>query len=217
VAKIPIAAPSANLFSHVSPTTAQHVIDDLDGKIDLILDGGVCPIGVESTVVDLISSPPVIRRPGGTPWEELVKYLPDILKRPDDEVTRDEPGLRSPGLYEKHYAPRAIFVLVQGEASLAIEMVMTLIKENLKRGAKIGILAYTEDLPGYAEFNVVKKDLGGEDHPEIVASRLYSAMRELDQENVDLIMARDIKQEGLGLAIHDRLVRAAAGKIVSTG
>lgn len=209
-AGVPIAAPSANRFGHTSPTTAQHVWHDLHDRIDIILDGGPTPIGVESTVLDVSGSPPCILRPGGVTAEMLAAVVGPVAvmaRAPDGEGS-----LPSPGLLEKHYAPRAELVFIQGphaRQALAAELARA-----LAAGKAVGVLAAEEDAGSLAQAGALVYPLGGDLNN--VARHLYSGMRWLDAQGVDVILCRDFGAGGLGLAIRDRLTRAAA-RVVITG
>jgi L-threonylcarbamoyladenylate synthase len=202
-AGLPVAAPSANRFGHTSPTTAKHVLHDLDGRIDLILDGGSTSIGVESTVLDLSTSPARILRPGGVTREMLEAVLGPVTVL--GQRKKAEKGLPSPGLLEKHYAPRAEMLLFTGEnARQALAAHLTAASAA---GRKVGVLAADEEAAELAEAGAVVYRLG----PDLdsIARQIYAGMRWLDRQGVDLILCRDFGATGLGLAIRDRLTRAA--------
>lgn len=212
----PIAAPSANLAGRPSPTLAEHVIRDLYGRVDVILDAGPTKIGVESTVLNLTTDPPQILRPGGVTYEELRKVLGKVAIHPA-VVSKVEVHVEvalSPGMKHKHYAPRAEMVVVEGAHALVVEKVKELAEQYARAGKKVGILATEESAQSY-RLGIVKcvgsrKDLAS------VAKNLFKVIRELDDEGVDVIIAEGVPQEGLGLAIMDRLRRAAGYKIVGT-
>lgn len=209
-AGVPIAAPSANRFGHTSPTTAQHVWHDLHSRIDAILDGGPTPIGVESTVLDVSTAPPRILRPGGVTAEMLEAVIGPVvaLRR---EAAGDD-GLPSPGLLETHYAPRAELIFCQGPAAaeaLAAELVAA-----LAAGRRVGVLALDAEADELAQAGALVYPLGAD--LSSVARRLYAGMRWLDAQEVDVILCRDFGSDGLGLAIRDRLTRAAA-RLVNSG
>ncbi len=209
----PIAAPSANRFSHTSPTTAQHVFDDLNGKIDLILDGGPTSIGVESTVLDLSGDRPVLLRPGGVSLEELEATLGQIEQMGNQEKP---PTYPSPGMLDRHYAPTATLILFSGPNHLVQNTIWTRAEYELSSGRTVGLLVADEDGARLSELGCPLVSLGPEADAESVARRLFEAMRTLDDAGVELILARDFAPQGLGLAIRDRL-RRAAGEIVSVG
>lgn len=211
-AGVPVAAPSANLFSRPSPTRASHVLDDLSGRIDLVIDGGPTQVGVESTVVDLSSEVPTILRPGAVSLDMLREILPRVEHR-----RRGAPGsgpMPSPGLLERHYSPRAPLTLYEGSDAVA-----RLIRDacaSIAQGQRVGIMAADEDRPALTSVEPLAPrptiiTLGPEHDLAIVASRLYAALRELDASGVERILARGFPgDEGLAVAIRDRLRRASA-------
>jgi len=218
---LPIAAPSANLFSRPSPTLAAHVLDDLDGRIDMILDGGPTSVGVESTVLDLTADPPVVLRPGAISIEMLRTVVPAVEYAAALAHASGHEAMPSPGLLSKHYAPRAPLTIYRGE-SAAVELAL---REGAlsaaDRGQRVGILVSTEDARLLSDLNkvggppVVFGILASEDNAEATAARLYAALRELDTAGVDVILARDIVNHlGLWRAVRDRLHRAAARVVV---
>ena len=212
----PIAAPSANLAGKPSPTNAQHVFEDLNGRIDAILDSGPTNIGVESTVVDLSVDPPMVLRPGGTPFEALKKVLGDVKLHPFVQAEQELPmeKIRSPGMKHKHYAPKAEVILVEGNVPAVIEKVKELSKSYRLKGAKVGILATDETQTAY-KADVVKS-LGSRFNLAIVAQNLFRLLREVDAENVDVIIAEGVPSEGLGLAVMNRLRKASGYHIIKT-
>ena len=213
-AAIPVAAPSANLFSRPSPTRAAHVLEDLNGRIDLVIDGGSTTVGVESTVLDLTGPVPTILRPGAVTVEMIRAILPDVTVR-STSVREPVVGMKSPGLLTRHYSPRAEMTLYEGPTPAVLERIIGDAANRLTRGASIGILVADEDDLGQYPAGIRIVRLGGERDHETLAANLYNALRTLDAEGVDVILARTFADEsGLAAAIHDRLRRAAAGRIV---
>lgn len=210
----PIAAPSANLAGKPSPTSAKHVLDDLSGRIDAVLDGGPTRIGVESTVLDLTVDPPQVLRPGGIPYEELVKTLGAVELNPVVVADRALPveRIRSPGVKHKHYAPDAEMVLVEGEIEAVTSKVVELIRLYKADGKKVGVLGMDETVGRY-KADVVKP-LGSRNDLAGVARSLFGLLREFDADGVDVIIAESVPAEGLGLAVVNRLRKAAGYKIV---
>ncbi len=202
-AGLPIAAPSANRFGHTSPTTAQHVWHDLRGRIDILLDGGAATIGVESTVLDISTTPARILRPGGVTREMLEALLGPVTVL--GQKRKAEPGLPSPGLLEKHYAPRAEMILFVGEhAGGALRDYLM----EQRRVRKVGVLAADEEAEALEQAGAVVYRLGADLNS--IARHIYAGMRWLDGQGVDLILCRDYGESGLGLAVRDRLTRAAS-------
>jgi len=210
----PIAAPSANLAGKPSPTTAHHVFEDLNGRIDVILDGGPTNIGVESTVVDLSVDQPLVLRPGGTPFEALKQVLGEIKLHPFVLAEAELPleKTRSPGMRHKHYAPKAEVILVEGNVSAVITKVQELTEFYRQKGTKVGVLA-TDETQGSYRADVVKS-LGSRFNLPLVAQRLFRLLREIDAENVGVIIAESVSSEGLGLAVMNRLRKASGYHII---
>ncbi|WP_448590526.1 L-threonylcarbamoyladenylate synthase [Thermoflexus hugenholtzii] len=206
----PIAAPSANRFGHVSPTTARHVLEDLESRIDLILDAGPTAIGVESTVLDLTRPAPTILRPGGLPREALEAVLGPVAVF-DRAVAGPAP---SPGMLPKHYAPRTELVVLLGPKERLRSHLREIARHYVQQGHRVGLLIAEEDRAAVADLPVEVAILGSEADLASIARRLYPALRELDQRGLDLILAREFGAEGLGLAIRDRLIRAAGGRVI---
>jgi L-threonylcarbamoyladenylate synthase len=210
----PIAAPSANLAGKPSPTTAKHVLEDLNGRINIVLDAGPTHIGVESTVLDMTIDPPQILRPGGTPYEELKKVLGRVELHPvaiaEKELSVEK--ARSPGVKHKHYAPNADVIVVEGELSAVIGKVKELAEFYMRKGSKVGVLA-TDETAAYYRADAVKS-LGSRSDLVVIAKNLFKLLREFDLEGVDVIIAEGIPAEGLGLAVMNRLRKASGYKIV---
>ena len=209
-----IAAPSANLAGKPSPTTAEHVLNDLDGKIDVVLDAGPTRIGVESTVLDITVDPPQILRPGGTPYEVLKKILGRVRLHPvavaEKEVSIGK--ARSPGVKHKHYAPDADVIVVEGDLSAVKSKVEELTRFYMQKGSKVGVLA-TDETAAYYRADVVKS-LGSRNDLAAIAKNLFRLLREFDSEGIDVIIAESIPTMGLGLAVMNRLRKASGYKIV---
>lgn len=223
-AGVPIAAPSANLFSRPSPTRAAHVLHDLDGRIDAVLDAGATQVGVESTVVDLAHGAPTILRPGAITIEMLRELLPDVTVAAS--AAGVGAGMPSPGMLEKHYSPRAPLTLYEGAAAAA-----ELIRDAAtaaQAGRRIGLLLASDDPGGPEGPKLAAGDrmalerahieyVGSSRDLAAVASRLYASLRALDALGLDAIYARGFDgDDGLAVAIEDRLRRAAAGRVVRT-
>jgi len=210
----PIAAPSANLAGRPSPTSAGHVFDDLNGRIDAILDGGPTCIGVESTVLDMSVDPPLVLRPGGTPFEALKKALSDVKLHPFVVADKELPinKTRSPGMKHKHYAPNADVILVEGSVPAVVSKVKELVNSYRLKGVKVGVLAADETAAAYRAD--VVKSLGSRFNLTVIAQNLFRALREFDTEGVGVIIAEGVPAEGLGLAVMNRLRKASGYNIV---
>jgi L-threonylcarbamoyladenylate synthase len=209
----PISAPSANLAGRPSPTLAKHVLKDLDGRIDAILDGGPTRVGVESTVLDMTVDPPEVLRPGGTSYEDLSSVLEGVELNP--AVATDKPvpvgRARSPGVKHKHYAPDADVTVVEGEVEAVERRVKELIALYREEGKRVGVLA-TDETASYYNAETVKS-MGSRSDLASVARNLFRLLREFDAEGVDVIIAEGVPTEGLGLAVMNRLRKAAGYRI----
>lgn len=206
----PIAAPSANRFMHVSPTTAQHVLSDLAGRVPLILDGGPCEVGVESTVLDVTATPPRILRPGGVSLEALRAVLPEV-ELPAPRQQSEEIALKSPGQMLMHYAPAVPLLLFEGTAEKMRAAMLEEARLRLARGELIGVLLADEDVTAFVDCDALLYSLGAT--PEEAAARLFAGMRTLEEAGVQVILSRTVDARGLGLAVRDRLFKAAGGQI----
>jgi L-threonylcarbamoyladenylate synthase len=207
-AGVPVAAPSANRFMHTSPTSAAHVLADLDGRIDCVLDGGPSTVGVESTVLDLVADPPCVLRPGGVTLEELRSVLP-VVQGPGVKE-RSAPS-RAPGQMERHYAPRTRLVVFDAVGERAIAAMRGQTTDALARGQRVGALLPDEEAGELGDLPVQIERLGPRADLAAISRRLYAALRALDDAGLDVILAHTFGREGLGLAIWDRLHRAADG------
>lgn len=204
-AGVPLAAPSANTSGSPSPTTAHHVLHDLDGKIDGVLMGDECAVGVESTVVDLSSTPPRLLRPGGVSAEELREILPDLVL---DKAILVEPEqgakVASPGMKYKHYAPKTTSFLVEGTSAQFVDYV-----NQKKNGAA---LCFSEEA---ALLTVPHLCYGSAQDESELAHNLFSALREVDGLGAKEIYIHAPEKSGVGLAVYNRLIRAAAFQVIA--
>jgi len=209
LAGVPVAAPSANTFGHVSPTAAAHVADDLDGRIDAILDSGETAHGLESTVLDACTDPCLVYRPGAVTLEQLRAVWPatEAYIRADSTGEEPEPSAQvSPGLSVRHYAPRARLVLVEGDdlAGRLAQAVAAACESNERVGLMLPAgLALTVRAEGVRVY-----PWGSWDDPAELAHRLFAGLRALDDQGVQVIVCPSPKPEGLGVAILDRLRKA---------
>jgi len=185
-AGVPIAAPSANLSGRPSPTTAQHVLEDLDGKIEMILDGGPCPVGLESTVIDCSGDTPTILRPGAV-TREMIEGLIGPVDMVSEVGANEAP--KSPGMKYKHYAPNAKVIVVVGEPA----KVRAKIEELAKNGHNTLILG---------------------DSMEDIAANLFDRLRQCDEMGMDEVFVEGVEEQGLGVAIMNRLKKAASNNVL---
>lgn len=229
---LPIAAPSANASGRPSTTKASHVIEDLDGKIDMIIDGGSSDIGLESTIVDLTVKPALILRPGYITIGMLREVLPDteydraVLKRVKDDTI----VAKAPGMKYRHYAPKGQLTIFEGEREAVIGRIISEVKEKKDAGKRVGILASTDYLESYISAvnhesaaavsgcsdgdileygNVVIGVVGSRNDEATIAARLFDILREYDTKQIDYIYAECFASEDLGQAIMNRLLKAA--------
>src|SRR6266487_5270378 len=215
----PIAAPSANRFMHVSPTTAQHALADLNGRVPLILDGGPCEVGVESTILDLCAEIPTILRPGGISLEALRTVLPKVLPPSRQAITtsnasHDETAQKAPGQLLTHYAPTVPTLLFDGTVDAIRAAMLTEVRRYQQRSKRVGVLIADEDLPTFQGSGAFVYTLGNAAAPEQIAARLFAGLRTLEEAGAQVILCRNFEEQGLGLAVRDRLLKASGGKIV---
>ncbi|MCR4598725.1 MAG: threonylcarbamoyl-AMP synthase [Acetatifactor sp.] len=211
-----VAAPSANLSGRPSPTTAKYVIEDMNGRIEMILDGGEVGIGLESTIVDLTVEPPQVLRPGFITGEMLSEVLGKVENDATLFTANAGQAPRAPGMKYRHYAPKGDLAIVQGDAEAVIAFVNEKVREAKARGEKCGIIAASDTAPRY-EGDVVKT-IGDRRDEEVIARHLYGILREFDDENVDRIYSESFGEEasghGLGQAIMNRLLKAAGHQVI---
>lgn len=209
-AGVPIAAPSANLSGKPSPTNGIHVWKDLHERIPLILDGGVCDVGVESTVLDLTGEIPCILRPGGITSEQLEEVLGKVTV---DRPSGNQPP-KAPGMKYRHYAPKGELYLLIGERGKILTRVTDEIQKAHARLKKVGILCTLESASDlHSQLPELLFVLGSEDRPDEVAASLYEGLRLCDEQGIDIILAEGVSKNGLGYAIMNRLEKASGQKI----
>lgn len=208
----PIAAPSANISGRPSPTSAKHVIEDLSGKVDMIIDGGDTGIGLESTVLDLSGDIPMILRPGGVTEEDLRKIISNITI--DSSIIKSDDTLvpKSPGQKYRHYAPKSEMILFSGEVARIVDIIIAYTKEYLEAGKKVGIMCTDETIDSYKEGLIIS--LGSRENTETIAHNLFNTLRLFDESKVDIILAEGINLSDLGTAIMNRMMKASSGKII---
>ncbi|QCX33384.1 threonylcarbamoyl-AMP synthase [Caloramator sp. E03] len=210
---VPIAAPSANISGRPSPTTIEHCIEDLNGKVDMIIGGEKCEVGLESTVVDVSDGEVIILRPGAITKEMMEEVIGNVFIDPAvlDKLKDDEKP-RAPGMKYRHYAPSAPLTIVCGDINRVIEYINSKTLENNMKGIKTGILATDETVNEYK--GSLKISLGSRKKPGIIAANLFDCLREFDKIDVDIIYAEGFGEEGINLAIMNRLKKAAGYNIV---
>jgi len=211
---LPIAAPSANRSGRPSPTEASHVLFDLDGRIPLIIDAGKTDLGLESTVLDLTSKIPVILRPGGVTIEKLKEVLGEVALDESVLTAVDfDQAVASPGMKHTHYAPRAEMIVVCGETAAIVRKIIHMAQGFLCDGNRVGILATKETASEYPE-SVYVLAPGSRFTPQIYAANLYAFLREFDVLGVDIILAEALSTQNEGLAIMNRILKAAGFRVV---
>lgn len=210
-----VAAPSANTSGRPSPTSAQHVKEDLAGKIDMIMDGGPVKIGVESTIVDMTVDPPMILRPGAVTKEMLEDVIGKIaVDRTVMDDTAKEPP-KAPGMKYRHYAPKAELCIIEGETEKVIRTINEMAAAKTAEGYKVGIIAAEESEGRYD--NGIVKSIGSRADEAAIASHLYEILREFDGEEVDFIFSEAFSTEGIGSAVMNRLLKAAGHHVEAAG
>ena len=202
-----VSAPSANTSGRPSPTTAEHVLEDLGGKIDMILDGGTVDIGLESTILDMTVIPPMILRPGAITTEMFEEVIGPVGV--DETLLSDKStqAPKAPGMKYRHYAPKARLAIVEGDLREEILAIRQLAYAASREGKKVGIIATDETLPFY-KYGLVK-DIGTRENEKTIARNLYRILREFDEEDVDTIYSESFAMQGIGKAIMNRLEKAA--------
>lgn len=215
-AGVPVAAPSANLSGQPSPTGGEHVIRDLEGRVEMILDGGDVPLGLESTIVDVTGDTPVILRPGYVTLEQIRTLLgagemdPAILEKPSEEMRPKAPGMKY-----RHYAPQAEMVIVEGDQAEVIRQIEELAGGKVREGKRVGILCAQESRGNYHAAPC--KTVGTRAEEASIARNLYRCLREFDEEQTEFIYSEAFSEGTLGTAIMNRLVKAAGYRIIRTG
>jgi len=211
----PIAAPSANRFGHTSPTIAQHVFDDLHGRIPYIIDGGATTVGVESTIVDVTNDIPRLLRPGGISVEALEEYLGQPLQRQTFQQSALSSPQIAPGSLLLHYAPSTELTVYAGHtASVVWQQVIAEVITQVHAGKNVGVLVPDEIIVAVVTAGAqVTASLGSQDDSAATAQHLFAGLRFLEEAGVDIIISGVTAWDGLGLAVQDRLWRATAGQM----
>lgn len=204
----PIAAPSANISGRPSPTDIDRCIEDMMGKVDYIIGGETCRVGVESTILDCTVDPPIILRPGGITLE--------MLKNIDSRIEIDKAIMdnlaenlkpKAPGMKYKHYSPKAIVKIISGDRKKTVVKINEMVQYYSEQGLKVGVLAADENSKNYVCKEVI--NLGSSTKMNHVAHNLFEALRSFDDRGVDIILAEAFEEKGIGIAVMNRLKKAA--------
>jgi len=209
---VPIAAPSANTSGKPSPTQAKHVIEDLNNKVDLIIDGGKCSVGLESTVLDITVNPAVILRPGAITKELLLPILHEVQEHSWMTECGNNEVVRSPGMKYKHYSPKAKITIFQGDMDKVVSRIKQEVFDSNSSELTIGILATDQTICYYNIDNILS--LGNRNQPESLGANLFSCFREFDDLKVDMVFAEAVSLSGIGDAIMNRMYRAAGCRLI---
>jgi L-threonylcarbamoyladenylate synthase len=213
VAGVPIAAPSANISGRPSPTEASRCVEDLEGRVDFILGGGSCQVGLESTIVDCTSKPPCVLRPGGVTLDMLRKvesaiYIdPAVMKKAEGNFKPKAPGMKY-----RHYAPKAPMKIVQGDLQKTIEIIKEIVQNSIDENKQVGILATEESINKYPQGMVIS--LGSRADVESIGKNLFEALRCFDDAGVDIILSEAFEEDGFGTAVMNRLKKSAGYDII---
>lgn len=209
----PVAAPSANVSGRPSPTMAKHVISDLDGKIDMIIDGGDSKIGLESTVVDVTESTPTILRPGGITKKMLEEVIGAVVVDPAIKPSGKKLIPKSPGMKYRHYAPNADLIVFNGKSDKVVEHINDLVRTEQEKGKKVGVIATKQTKDIYNCPNIII--IGDKNNSEEIAANLFKVLREFDDREVESIYCEAFSNKDLGTATMNRLLKAAGNKIIN--
>lgn len=207
-----VAAPSANISGRPSPTTAEHVVEDLGDRIEMIIDGGMVQIGLESTIVDCTEAVPMILRPGFLNQERLEDILGSVELDPGLLQETEHVRPKAPGMRYKHYAPKADLSIVEGPSQAVVQMICRLTETNLKEGKKVGIICTDETRDAYKEGMVLS--IGARSEEETIARHLYEVLRHFDELEVDVIFSESFRTPHMGMAIMNRLLKAAGHTVI---
>ena len=215
---VSIAAPSANLSGKPSPTMGEHVIDDLDGRIDMIIDGGMVGMGLESTIIDVTSKTPMILRPGFITYEMIKDVIGEvgvdkaILSKPTADFKPKAPGMKY-----RHYAPEADYSIYRGTTEKVADKIIMLANEKADKGFKTGVITVDQHLnlyQGKLNKDIMVVSLGNLDKPETIANMLFKTLRDFDKADTKFIFGEAFSQHNVGWAIMNRLTKAAGYNII---
>ncbi len=209
-----LAAPSANLSGRPSPTTANHVIEDMDGRIAMIIDGGSAQIGLESTIIDLTGENPMILRPGYITLEMLlnvvdeVKYDPAVITR----QLKEDIVAKAPGMKYRHYAPKGQLIIFEGPMQKVVDTINEKTAKRIQEGYQVGVLATDETKKAYKQGHV--KSIGSRKDEEAIAAHLFGILRDFDTLGVSYIYSESFEDNALSQAIMNRLLKAAGYQMI---
>lgn len=210
---LPLAAPSANTSGRPSPTRAEHVLEDLSGEIDAVIDGGSTGIGIESTVLDLSEEIPMILRPGSVTFEELVVFLPNLKYDPAIEIVEENRSPKSPGQKYRHYSPKAKMEIIMGNVEDMVDRINKIYEDYSKKGLRVAIMASDETIKRYNTTNTIIS-MGSRKNLETISKNLFHVLREFDRLDVDIILSEGVEETGIGKAIMNRMKKAAGENII---
>lgn len=208
-----IAAPSANTSGRPSPTLAEHVAEDMEGRIPMILDGGLVGIGIESTIIDLTEEIPMILRPGYITPEMLEKVIGPVRIDPGIIASDSAKKPKAPGMKYKHYAPRADMIIVDGEEERVVAKINELAVHAQKEGKRVGIICTDETKERYVVGSVIS--IGARDDEDAIAQHLYKILRDFDDTDIEVIYSESFATPRIGQAIMNRLLKAAGHQVIS--
>lgn len=208
-----VSGPSANKSGRPSPTMARHVLDDLEGRIDMILDGGPVHIGVESTIVDMTVEPPMILRPGAVTKEMLEETVGEVTVDHTILTADAKTPPKAPGMKYRHYAPRAEMTVVEGTLEKVVDKIGELAAARENEGHRVGIIATQETMGRYDHENV--KCIGTREDESTVAANLYAILREFDDDGTEYIYSEAFASDGIGSAVMNRLLKAAGHHVIN--
>lgn len=207
---IPIAAPSANISGKPSPTHGSHVVEDLNGRVDMIIDGGPVDIGLESTVLDVTQEVPIILRPGSITKEMLESVVGKVTL--DPHLKEESHAPKSPGMKYKHYAPKGHLTVYKGNEEMVIDAINEATGQMTFKGHKAGVIAVSEHLSAYKCETVI--DIGSETNEREIASNLFKVLRDMDALEVEYIYTRAFTESEIGVATMNRLMKAAGNNLI---
>ena len=207
-----IAAPSANTSGRPSPTKASHVIEDMDGRIACIIDGGAVDIGLESTIIDLTEEVPTILRPGAINLAMVREVTGEAAMDPGLKSEDEHIRPKAPGMRYRHYAPRGRLTIIEGDRQAVISRIKSSCDECKNAGQKVAVIASSETAKNYSGYRVF--DIGALSHEEEIAKNLYDILRRLDEEDIEEIYSESFNTPNVGTAIMNRLLKAAGHRVI---